>query len=48
MVVHVARVNHHRRVTQAVTVRGYNARSDCFELDHRFGAAAVVGEGVAV
>jgi Flp pilus assembly CpaF family ATPase len=48
IVMHVARVNHHRRVTQAVTVRGYNARADCFELDHRLGAAAVVGEGVAV
>lgn len=46
MVVHVARVNRRRRVTQAVVVRGYNAQADCFEFDHCFSAAPAVGKGV--
>jgi pilus assembly protein CpaF len=45
VVVHVARVDGARRVTQAVTVRGYDVRTDAFDLDNRFSADAI-GAGV--
>src|SRR2546425_4676727 len=36
LIVHVARVNGHRRVTEVTTLRGYDGRSDRFVLDSSF------------
>ncbi|MND06040.1 hypothetical protein D3C83_271820 [compost metagenome] len=36
LVVHVARVGNQRRVTEVVTVRGYDAPADRFLLDDAF------------
>jgi pilus assembly protein CpaF len=45
VVVHIARVEGRRRVTEVLSVRGYNSQPDAFELDPRFsGASAGAGE----
>jgi pilus assembly protein CpaF len=46
LVVHIARVDGRRCVTQALSVRGYDAQTDAFELDHPFSSASV-GAGVS-
>ena len=47
VVVHVSRVCGARRVTQALTLRGYDVRTDAFEVEHLFNADRL-GAGVAV
>ncbi len=48
LVVHIARVNGCRRVTEIVAIRGYDAHADRFQLEPRFDAGCVVRAGVAV
>jgi pilus assembly protein CpaF len=46
LVVHIARVDDRRRVTEVMNIRGYNAQADRFDLDWSLRQEAVVPEGV--
>lgn len=48
LVVHIARVNGCRRVTEIVAIRGYDAQADRFLLESRFDAGCLVRQGAAV
>ena len=48
VVVHVARIDSCRRVTEIVHVRGYNARTDRFSLESVMRLDSVVNEGAAI
>jgi pilus assembly protein CpaF len=48
LVVHIARIGVHRRVTEVVAVRGYDVRTDRFDLDVQFDANRVAVPGAAV
>ena len=46
LVVHIARVNGCRRVTEVMTIRGYDGQSDRFALEPRSTDAILVGATV--
>ena len=48
LVVHIARVNGSRRVTEIVAIRGYDAHGDRFLLEPRLDAGCLVRHGAAV
>jgi pilus assembly protein CpaF len=48
LVVHIARINGCRRVTEIVAIRGYDAQADRFLLEPRFDAGCLVRQGAAV
>jgi pilus assembly protein CpaF len=45
LIVHIARVNGRRRVTEFVALRGFDARADRFVLEPRWSAAVRIPEG---
>ncbi len=48
LVVHIARVNGSRRVTEVVTIRGYDPQTDRFLLESSVDAGSIVSTGAAI
>lgn len=48
LVAHLARVNGHRRITEAIAIRGYDAQDDRFLLDPVFLVGSSVAEGAVL
>ena len=48
VVVHVARIDNCRRVTEVVNIRGHNAKSDRFSLESVFRLGSIVNDGATV
>jgi pilus assembly protein CpaF len=48
LVVHIARVNGRRRVTDVITIRGYDSRTDRFQLEQRLQDRPRIPEGASV
>jgi pilus assembly protein CpaF len=46
LVVHIARAGGCRRVTEVMTIRGYDAQTDCFVLESRTADTVPIGAGV--